>query len=102
QPDGSVTAQTFEVRHSVHGPVIGARAGRALAFRVAGLDAPHIVQQTWEMLRAHNLSDFERALSRLQLPMFTVMYADHAGNIMHVFNGRVPLRTRGDYNDWRG
>jgi acyl-homoserine-lactone acylase len=54
------------------------------------------------MLRARNLSEFEGAISRLQLPMFTVIYADTRGNIMHVFNGRVPARPRGDFNYWRG
>jgi acyl-homoserine-lactone acylase len=102
QADGTITEQPFTVPHSVHGPVIGQQAGKALALRVTGLNAPHLVLQTWEMLRARNRAEFESAISRLQLPMFTIMYADNRGSIMHVFNGRIPARPRGTYEDWRG
>jgi acyl-homoserine-lactone acylase len=102
QPDGTVTSRALTIRSTVHGPVIAQRAGKVLALRVAGLDAPHLVAESWEMLTSHNFSDFEHALSRLQLPMFTVIYADHTGNIMHLFNGRVPQRSRGDAVYWSG
>ena len=102
QQDGTVATSTFDVRHSVHGPVVGEKNGKAVALRVTGLDAPHMIEQLWDMMRANSFPQFEIALSRLQLPLFTTIYADHAGNILNVFNGRVPLRTRGDYAYWRG
>jgi acyl-homoserine-lactone acylase len=102
QADGTLASRTFTVRRSIHGPIVGMKAGKAIALRVAGLDVPHIVQENLEMLTSHNIDDFEHALSRLQLPMFTVIYADHRGNIMHVFNGRVPNRSRGDVAYWAG
>ena len=39
------------------------------------------------------------SLSRI--PMFTIMYADREGRIMHFFGGRTPVRAAGDY-DWGG
>jgi acyl-homoserine-lactone acylase len=54
------------------------------------------------MAKAKNLQQFETALKRLQLPMFTVMYADREGHIMHLFNGQVPVRSQGDFADWEG
>lgn len=102
QADGSVVSRTVTVRRSLHGPVVGQKSGKAVALRVTGLDAPHMIQQELEMMQSHNLDDFEHALSRLQLPMFTVIYADHRGNIMHLFNGRVPNRPRGDAAYWSG
>jgi acyl-homoserine-lactone acylase len=102
QPDGSSAERRLTVRRSVHGPVIAERPGRAIALRVAGLDAPRLPDQYWDMLRATDIAQFEAVLSRLQLPMFTVMYADAAGNILHVFNGAVPLRPRGDWAYWQG
>jgi acyl-homoserine-lactone acylase len=54
------------------------------------------------MARAKNLTQFEAALKRLQLPMFTVMYADRDGHIMHLFNGQVPIRAQGNFEDWEG
>ena len=47
------------------------------------------------------LEEFEAVLARLELPMFTVMYADRQGNILHLFGGRTPRRPEGDYN-WGG
>jgi acyl-homoserine-lactone acylase len=32
--------------------------------------------------------------------MFTVMYADREGHIMHLFNGQVPVRSQGNFEDW--
>ncbi|MGH7469111.1 MAG: penicillin acylase family protein, partial [Longimicrobiales bacterium] len=91
---------TLVVLHSVQGPVLAANATRALALRVAGNDQPHLFQQTWEMARARSLREFEEAIRPLQLPMFTIMYADRDGRIMHVFNGRIPKRARGDWSFW--
>lgn len=102
QPDGGLTEERLVVRSSVHGPVVAAKDSSALALRVVGLDQPHLVEQTWQMLRARNLSEFQTALARLQLPMFTVMYADRHGHILHVFNGQVPIRAGGDWGYWRG
>jgi acyl-homoserine-lactone acylase len=102
QADGGIAERPLTVRSSVHGPVVAQRDGRALALRVAGLGAANLPDQYWDMARAQNLAQFEGALSRLQLPMFTVMYADRAGNILHVFNGIVPVRPRGDWAYWQG
>jgi acyl-homoserine-lactone acylase len=38
----------------------------------------------------------------MQLPMFTVMYADRDGHIMHLFGGLTPVRSRGDWRYWSG
>ena len=54
------------------------------------------------MARSTSLPEFETALRRLQMPMFTVMYADRDGHILHVFNGRVPVRPSGGWSDWEG
>jgi acyl-homoserine-lactone acylase len=102
QADGTLAVQPFTVRSSVHGPVVGERDGRALALRVAGLDGSNLIAQHWDMVRATNRASFEAALARLQLPLFTILYADREGDIMHVFNGTVPVRSRGDWAYWQG
>lgn len=101
QPDGRVVEEPMTVRESVHGPVIRAARGRALALRVAGLDQPNMLGQYLNMIRARSLAEFERAQQPLQMPFFTVMYADRDGRIMHLFGGRTPVRPAGQY-DWRG
>ena len=101
QDGGGVAEEALVVKRSVHGPVVEEKPGKALALRVAGLDAPHLAEQYWKMIRAQNLAEFESALCMLQMPMFTVMYGDRDGHIMHLFGGRTPVRPPGDY-DWSG
>ncbi len=100
QPDGSKRTEVIRVRRSVHGPVVAEKEGRALALRSVGLDQPGICEQWWDMGRARDLGTFEAALRRLQIPLFTVMYADRDGHILHLFGGRTPVRPAGDW-DWR-
>lgn len=101
QRDGGLAAEPIELRASVHGPVVATRDDRALALRMVGLDEPQLFAQYWEMARARNLEEFEAAVARLQMPTFTVMYADREGNILHLFGGRVPVRPEGDWS-WSG
>lgn len=102
QEDKTLIEQSFTVEHSVHGPVLKQKDGKMIALRVAGLDRPSVLEQWWDMARAKNLNQFQRILQRLQLPMFTVMYADREGHIMHLFNGQVPVRRKGDFEYWEG
>jgi len=101
QSDGPFREEKLVVRRSVHGPVVAEKAGKAVALRVVGLDQPGLFEQWWDMAKARNLAEFEAALKRLQIPMFTVMYADRDGHIMHLFGGRTPVRPKGDWN-WAG
>jgi acyl-homoserine-lactone acylase len=102
QDDGTMASEPLTIRRSVHGPVLAEGNGKAVAFRVVGLDAPGMLQEWWDMSRATDLTSFEAALGRLQVPMFNVLYADRDGHILYVFNGRVPRRSGGTYLDWMG
>jgi len=94
--------ETLVVRRSVHGPVVEESEGKAVAARVVGLDQPHLFDQYWDMARAKSLAEFEAAQKKLQMPMFTTMYADRDGRILHVFGGRTPRRSSGGWDDWAG
>jgi acyl-homoserine-lactone acylase len=100
QADGTLREEPLIVRHSVHGPIVARKDDKAIALRVVGLDRPGALEQWWDMERAKNLGEFEAALKGLQIPMFTVIYADRDGHILHLFNGRVPVRTQGDFEYW--
>lgn len=102
QDNGKLLSEQLVVQRSIHGPVVTQKDGKAVALRVVGLDQPGVLEQWWDMARATNLTKFEAALKRLQLPMFTVMYADRDGHIMHLFNGQVPVRSKGDFEYWEG
>ena len=99
QPDGGWKEENLIVKRSIHGPVVDESEGRALAVRVVGLDQPGALEQWWNMGRARTIEEFEDALRELQIPTFTIVYADRDGHVMHLFNGRVPVRPRGDW-DW--
>ncbi|HEY1353969.1 MAG TPA: acylase [Ktedonobacteraceae bacterium] len=107
QPDNSMQTQQLIIRRAVQGPVFTLGKGpdtQTIAIRMVGVDqfpATGIWQQWWDMGRANNLSEFQAALQRLQIPMFTVIYADRAGNVLSLFNGEVPARAQGDWNFWR-
>jgi iron complex outermembrane receptor protein len=100
QAGGSWREEVLQIRRSVHGPVVMEQNNQAIALRVVGLDQPGVLQEWWDMARASNLTEFEAALQRLQIPMFTVIYADRDGHILHLFNGQVPVRSGGHFDDW--
>lgn len=102
QADGTLREEPLTVQRSIHGSIIAQKEGKALALRVVGLDQPGALEQWWTMGRAKNLAEFEAAIKPLQIPMFTVIYADREGHIMHLFNGQVPVRSQGDFAYWSG
>ncbi|MBD1924284.1 penicillin acylase family protein [Microcoleus sp. FACHB-831] len=102
QDDGTLKSELLPIKRSIHGAVVSQKDDKAIAIRVVGLERPGGLEEWWDMSRAHNLTEFENALKRLQIPMFTVMYADREGHIMHLFNGQVPVRSGGDFKYWQG
>ncbi len=100
--NGDHRREPITIRQSIHGPVIAHHKNRAVALRVAGLDAHFMLDQWWNMGIAQDLDEFKIQLQRMQLPMFTVIYADRDGNILHFFAGQVPVREQGDWNFWQG
>ncbi len=100
QKDGSLKQQDLTLAYSKHGPVIGEKANKAYAVRIAGLGNISFAAQYHKMAKATNLQEFEAALKMMQNPMFNVIYADKAGNILYLFNGNVPIRSEGDAAFW--
>lgn len=102
QEDGSFTTSTLQIERTVHGPVIRHDDGAPIALRVAALDRPFMLEQYWQMETAHDFAAFEKALARLQVPCFNVIYGDRAGHIEYLYNGTVPRRARGGLAYWAG
>ena len=101
EQDGTLREEKLVLRRSIHGPVIAEKNGRALALRLVGLEQSGMLAQWWDMVQARNLEEFEAVLRNLQLPTFTVMYADRDGHILHLFGGITPVRPAGNW-DWSG
>ena len=51
---------------------------------------------------ARNFAEYRKAVSRLQVPTFNIVYADRDGHIHYLFNGLAPKRKSGDLRTWAG
>lgn len=86
-----------EVLWSVYGPTVRRPHG-TYAIRFPGMDQLGIFEQLYRMNKARSLEEWQAAMRMGQLTMFNVGYADRAGNIYYLYNGRLPIRTAG--YDW--
>jgi acyl-homoserine-lactone acylase len=102
QTAGTFHTVSLDVVRTLHGPVIKTQDGHPIAMRVAGLDRPFMLQQYWDMATSHTFAQYEKAVSRLQVPCFNILYADRDGHIEYLFNGVVPRRVSGDLRYWAG
>jgi acyl-homoserine-lactone acylase len=102
QADGTLRTEALTVRSSVHGPVIAGNDTTATAVAVQSIDQHGMLRQWWDMSRARSLAEFENALRRLQVSMFNVVYADRAGHILYISNGRVPVRAQTSFAQAQG
>lgn len=100
QADGTLQEQNAVFEYSDQGPVVAVNKDKAYAIRIAGMENPDILYEWHQMGKAKDLKQFETALKMMQLPMFNVIYADAAGNILYLFDGNVPRRTEGDWRFW--
>jgi acyl-homoserine-lactone acylase len=88
--DGTTTSVRFDTRWSVFGPVVAERDGQALALWTVGRDAPLVLSQYRDMAAARDLAQFTAAVRRQDIPMFSIVYADAAGQIGFFYGGRQP------------
>jgi acyl-homoserine-lactone acylase len=97
------TAAGIETRsrtflQSQFGPVLRVDSGVAYAYRSPSLDLVEFLTEWRDMARAHSLAEFRKALEIEGLPMLNIGYADRAGNVFYLYNGRIPRRPDGF--DW--
>jgi acyl-homoserine-lactone acylase len=100
QPDGTLKTVEWRQKYSLHGPVFQLADGSMIALKVAGLDRAGGLAQYWAMGHARGLPDMERALRRMQVPMFNIVYADADGHILYLDNGILPRHASGDFATW--
>src|ERR1041384_4797786 len=91
--DHGVESKSFTVRKTHHGPVLLMKGNQGLALRLAKLEEGGLIDEWYAMGKAHSLTEFKAAMSRLAIPMFNTMYADREGKIFYVYNAAVPRRT---------
>ena len=90
--DSGFEDRRVTLRKTHHGPILAERDGKSIAFGFSGLAEGGLLQQWYAMGKASDLEEFKAALDIQGLVYHNVMYADVAGNIFYIYNGRVPRR----------
>ncbi|MDA0712122.1 MAG: penicillin acylase family protein, partial [bacterium] len=88
-----------ELLYTDHGPVYKSIDQWAYACRASMENLVDLVGQLLAMNKAFDSGEFQQALSRLELPVFNVMFADVLNEVHYVSGGKIPVRSE-SYN-WR-
>jgi acyl-homoserine-lactone acylase len=96
--DGSMRQETRTFWTTHVGPIVYRTADRVFAVKSARLEAIHYFEGFYVLSKARNLDDWLAAMRRNYVPTSNFTYADADGNILYLWNGRVPVRRDGaDY-----
>ena len=97
--DGSVRPVTRELEETHLGPVVHRTADRVFAVRSMALESWRHFEGFYELAHARSLREFRRVLQRGFFATSNFTYADAEGNILYVWNARLPRRpAAGDYS----
>lgn len=86
---------------SKYGPALKTDKG-VFAIRVPALMDIKALEQWYRMNKARNFSEFYSAISKVNLPMFNITYADRYDTIFYISNGKMPRRNPDPKYNWRG
>ncbi len=96
--DGSYRTETHTRWTSHLGPVVYRTTDRAFAVKSTRLDAFAYFEGLYRASRARSLDDWLSAMRRNFVPTSNFTYADAEGNILYLWNARLPVRRDGvDY-----
>ena len=74
------------------GPVVHRTRDKAFAIKSSILDEVRFYEGWYEMTKANSYAEYYATLKKNLVPMFNIGYADAAGNILYLWNGRLPKR----------
>jgi acyl-homoserine-lactone acylase len=96
--DGTFRTETREFWHSHLGPIIYRTTHKVFAIKSTRLDAHRYFEGFYTLSQARSLGEWRRALRQNLVPTSNFTYADADGNILYVWNARMPIRRSGiDY-----
>jgi acyl-homoserine-lactone acylase len=93
--DGTLGTETRTFWSSHLGPVVHRTPRRVFVVKSTRLDAHRYFEGFYRLSRARSLTEWRRALRENLVPTSNFTYADADGNILYVWNGRVPARRLG-------
>jgi acyl-homoserine-lactone acylase len=83
------------IESTVHGPIVAHKNGKSYSIAIPYANEVRLMDESWGMATAHNLTEMKKALSMLQLMAQNIMVGTVDGDIYYVRNGRVPVRPKG-------
>src|SRR5579862_891729 len=83
------------IEATLHGPIVAHKNGKSYAVAIPYAEQVRLMDESWDMVTAHNLAEMKKALSLLQLMAQNIMVGTVDGDIYYVRNGRVPVRPKG-------
>jgi acyl-homoserine-lactone acylase len=92
--DGTLRTETREFSNSHLGPIVYRTATKVFAVKSTRLDAHRYFEGFYTLSRTRSLAEWRRALRQNLVPTSNFTYADADGNILYVWNGRLPIRRR--------
>ena len=84
--------------HSHLGPVVYRNAATAFAYRATAADAWRWFEGFWRLSHARSLRDYMKVMSTRFSPESNYTYADADGNILYLWNSRIPKRVQDGTN----
>ncbi len=97
--EGGVDEKKTDIEYTRHGPVVARTDGKADVYAIPYADEVGLMDQTYKMVTAKNLTEMKAALAMQQLMMQNIMIGTVDGDIYYVRVGRVPRRPAGV--DWK-
>ena len=90
-----VKYQDVRIESTHHGPIVAHKSGRAYSIAIPYADQYQLLDTSWKLAVARNLTEAKKALAGLQLMAQNIMIGTVDGDIYYVRNGRVPIRPKG-------
>jgi len=91
-PDGTVRKETRSYWDSHLGKILYRNSDKAFAVNSTQLDAIHYYEGFYFLSKTGNLKQFLAVMDRNMVPTSNFTYADAEGNIMYMWNARIPQR----------
>jgi len=92
--DGTMTVERRTYWRSHLGPIVYRNSTTAFAYRSTVADAWRWFEGFWKLSHARSLKDYMRVMSTRFSPESNYTYADADGNILYLWNSRIPKRVQ--------
>lgn len=97
--DGTVRSESRSFWTTALGPVIHRADTQVFVVKSTRLDAHRYFEGFYLLSRARSLDEWMSAMRKNLVPTSNFTYADADGNVLYLWNGRVPVRAEGgDYS----